>query len=164
MRNIIMFILYAVAVVVITTAFYHVIHTEQVRLGNAHRLFRHGQYGEAEKMMNDLVGSEHFSGLDYRVLGLCRMHTGNHKAALQAFERYIESGDFKSSDLEILLGLYQANGKWKNALRLSKSLLEKHPEDRAMRFTYARILTATDQFRKAIKQYRIILGEHNNGT
>mgnify|MGYP000500530685 CR=1 FL=1 len=164
MPNVAKFILYAATVAAITTGLYHVIHKDQVRLSEAHRLFRNGKYAEAEKRLESLVDTDTFNGADYRVLGLCRMRKGHHKEALQAFERYLASGDFKASDLQTLLGLYQANGKWEKALRLTESLLEKHPDDRTLRFTYARILTATDQFRKASKQYRIILGEYNNGT
>ena len=147
------------AIAVGTTMLYRLFRPECVSYRNGENHFAEGQHTEAAEDYQNAIEKGSLEPRAYLRLAESQLVLGKDSEAKETVRLFRASVKQTPATVYSLSELFVAHGQFDVSVQLLTGLVAKNPRDRKIRFRLAQVLTWTQQFDEAIKQYHVLLGE-----
>lgn len=159
MRSWLIITVVCVIVAVGTTASYHFVHPEWVSYRRGEQHFAAAQYADAATCYQDALQHGLKPAQACFRLAETQLILGRNDAAAETAYAFIRSTNIAPATLYSFSEQFTAHGQFKVSVQLLDQLVAANPDNRKARFRLAQVLAWTQQFERAIEQYRVLLGE-----
>ncbi len=156
-RQIFVFILFLIFASFISTLLYRVIQKDWIIYREAEKKFKSEHYESAVKNLLLLLDKKFDQTLVIEKLLESYIRLDQKSNAKEILTAFLNQNEYKEYDK--LADLCMRVGMFEESVKLYQNIVSSEPNNRRIRISFARALTASGRFEEAINEYRKILGE-----